>query len=319
MLVLPIVVAVIGIAALWKGADLLISSASSMAAKFGVSTAVVGITVVTLGSIAPELSIAVTSSASSANDLIIGNALGSSILKIGLVLGLAAVVSPLAIQASTLRHEFPWLIAAALLAYLLAFDLTISRADAAFLIVVGIAFQWYSVWVSKREVIEEIGKRKAKKRQHETFRTGYAWLKVLFGIVLVVLGAKFFVASSLTIAQALHIPQLLVGIVIIAMGASVPELVVTVMSSARHVPSLGIGNVIGSNVMNIHLVAGIAALIHPLTIHPDLLRFDFPMFVFFTLLVSVMFKSNHKLSRLEGGVLVVGYMVYLAYSIRLWG
>jgi len=309
---------VVGVLALYKGADLLIDHASSLAAKFGVSTMVIGLSVVTIGGIMPELTIGVTSSFAGANDLIIGNALGSSILKLGLVLGIAALVAPISVKSSTLKHEFPWLMLASVLVYFLAFDLTISRGDAIILIVLGIAFQWYSVRTSQKDMLEELGKRKYEARQGQTMKSSRSWGKIILGLTLIIIGAKLFVDASLAFAIELNISELLVGIIIIAFGASIPELAVTVMSAARHEPAIGIGNIIGSNVMNIHLVAGIAALIHPLTIHPDLLIFDFPMFIFFTILVSVLFKSSHRLSRFEGALLLSGYALYFIYSIRFW-
>lgn len=309
----------IGVLALYKGADLLVDYSSSLAAKLGVSTMVIGLTVVTLGSIMPETSIAITSSLSNANDLIIGNALGSSILKLGLVFGLAALIAPIAVKESVLKHEFPWLMLASVLIFFLAFDLEISRGDALILIILGIAFQWYSVKVSQKEMLEHIGKQKIKKQKKESLKSSRTWIRIIIGILLIALGAKLFVDSSLFIALSLGLSELFVGMVIIAIGASVPELVITIMSAVRHHAGLGIGNIIGSNVMNIHLVVGIAALIHPLKIHPDLLIFDFPAFIFFTILVCVLFNSSHKLSRFEGGILAVGYALYFMYAVKFWG
>ncbi len=309
----------IGVLALYKGADLLVSRASSLAAKMGVSTAVVGLSVVTLGGITPELSIGITASLAQANDLIIGNAIGSSILKLAFVFGLAAIIAPIRIQGSTLKHEFPWVMLASVLIYFLAFDLEISRGDAVILILLGIAFQWYSIRTSHAEMRKELGKQKHQRRKQEALKTGRAWVKIALGLALIVLGAKLFVDSSLALAVRFDVSELLVGILVIAVGASIPELVVTLVSAIKHQPGIGIGNVIGSNVMNIHLVAGIAALIHPIAIHPDLLIFDFPAFIFAAILVAALFKSHHKLTRFEGAVLVIGYLLYVVYSVKFWG
>jgi len=309
---------IVGMLALYKGADLVVDNSSRMAARFGVSTLVVGITVVTLGGIMPELSIGITSSLNHANDLIIGNALGSSILKLGFIFGIVAIIMPINIQESTLKREFLWILLASVLIFFLAFDLIISRTDALLLIILGIVFQVYSVKVSQKEVLEDVGKRKVARRKKKASRSRAFLAKIALGIILIVCGAKLFVDSSLAIARALEISELLVGIFIIAIGASIPEFVVTIMSSLRHRPGLGIGNIIGSNVMNVHLVVGIAAFINPLKIHPDLLILDFPMFIFFSILTAVLFKSSHRLSRVEGGVLVIGYLLYLFYSVNFW-
>ncbi|OJI06296.1 hypothetical protein BK004_04345 [bacterium CG10_46_32] len=310
---------VIGVLALYKGADLLVSQSSALAAKMGVSTAVVGLSVVALGGIMPELSIGIAASFGHANDLIIGNAIGSSILKLALVFGVAAIIAPIKIQESTLKHEFPWVLLASVLIYFLAFDLTISRGDAMILILLGIAFQWYSIWHSKKEMQKELGKQKHKRRSRAALKTGRAWVKIVLGLVLIILGAKLFVDSSLALALYFHISELLIGVLVIAIGASIPELVVTLVSAIKHQPGLGIGNIIGSNVMNIHVVVGVAALISPLSIHPDLLIMDFPTLIFTAILVAVLFKSSHRLSRFEGVVLVMGYLLYVVYSIKFWG
>ncbi len=309
----------LGVLALYKGALLLVSRASSLAAKMGVRTAVVGLSVVTLGGITPELSIGITASLAQANDLIIGNAIGSSILKLALVFGVAAAIAPLRIHASTLKHEFPWVMLAAVLIYFLAFDLEISRGDAIILILLGIAFQWYSIHRSHAEMRKELGAHKHARRKKEALKTGRAWVRIALGLILIILGAKLFVDSSLALAAQFGVSELLVGILVIAVGASIPELVVTLVSAAKHQPGIGIGNVIGSNVMNIHLVVGIAALISPIAINPDLLVLDFPAFIFAAILVAALFKSHHTLTRFEGAVLVMGYLLYAVYSVKFWG
>ena len=138
MTFLIILFLVIGMLALYKGADLLVKNASELAAKLGISTVVVGLTVVTIGTIMPEFIVAITSSLKGANDLIIGNALGTTMFSFGLILGLAALINPLAIKDSVLKHEFPWIGLYAVVIYLLAFDLVISRGDAVILILLGI-------------------------------------------------------------------------------------------------------------------------------------------------------------------------------------
>lgn len=304
---------------MYKGADLLVDHASHLAAKLGVSTAVVGLSVVALGGIMPELSIGMTSALTKANDLIIGNALGSSIFKLGLVLGIAALIYPLVIQASILRHEIPWLILAAVMFFYLAYDLTISRNDGVILVILAVGFEWYSIRSSRQDLLLEVGKRRVMLNRRRPLDHHRAWLKIVLGLLLIILGAKLFVDSSLSLAHYWGVSQLFAGMLIIALGTSLPELVVTIMSAVRHQSALGIGNIIGSNVMNIFLVVGITALVHPLRIHPDLLVFDFPMLIFFTLLVSLLFKSHHRLTRLEGAFLVLGYIFYFVYSVKFWG
>ncbi len=304
--------------ALYKGADLLIDHASSLAARMGVSTVVIGLTVVSVGTILPELFVALNASIQGANDVIIGNALGTTIFNFGMILGIAALMNPIAIQDSVLKHEFPWVMLYAVVIYFLAFDLVISRGDALILLLLAVAFIWFSVTQSQKDVLEELGKTKTKQRKKAVLKTSKSWLKIGLGLLLIVGGAKLFVDSALAFASFLGVSELLAGLLIVAIGTSLPELVTTIMASARHQPAVGVGNIIGASTMNIFLIVGLAALIRPISIHPDMLVFDFPMVIFFTILISVLFKSSHKLSRFEGALLVAGYIMYFVYSIKFW-
>lgn len=301
----------IGLIALYKGADLVVGNASSLAVKMGVSTVVVGLSVVALATVLPELSVAIMASVHGAADLIIGNALGTTIFNIGIILGLAALLNPIAVQRSTLRYEFPWLLLYAVVIFYLAYDLVIDRADGILLIFLAVVFIWFSIRESRKNPWPKV--------PAPLLRSRHSWPQIVIGLLLIVIGAKLFVDSSLYLAQQLGLSQFLVGIVLVAIGTSLPELAVTLTASARHQAGVGVGNIIGSNTLNVFFIIGLAALIRPLAIHPDLLIFDFPMVIFFAILVSLLFKSHHKLSRFEGAVLVAGYIFYLVYSLKFWG
>lgn len=319
MIFWTILLIIIGVIALFKGAHLLVVHVSHLAARMGVTVTVVGLSVVALGNIMPELSVGITSSLSHANDLIIGNVLGSSVLKLGLVLGVAALIYPLTIKTTILRHEIPWLLLATVFFFFLAYDLTISRSDGVMLVALAIFFEWYSISQSRREFLLEAGKQKIKVKRKLAKYHHHAWFKIILGFLLLICGAKLFVDSSLLLAGMMHISQLFAGILVISIGTSLPELAVAIISAWHREPGLVIGDIIGSNIMNIFLVLGIATIINPIIVHPDLLVFDFPMLIFFTIIVSLMFKSHHRLSRFEGGLLVTGYIIYLMYSIKFWG
>jgi cation:H+ antiporter len=204
----------------------------------------------------------------------------------------------------------------AVVIYLLAFDLTISRGDAIILLLLAVAFIWYSIKQSQREVLHEIGKQQRSARAKR--KPTRSWGKIILGILLIVGGAKLFVDSALSLAQTIGASELIVGLLVVAIGTSLPEMVTTIMASARHTPAIGVGNIIGSTTMNVFFIVGVASLIRPITIHPDMLVFDFPIVIFFTILISVLFASSHRLTRFEGGLLVAGYIGYLVYSIKFW-
>tara|TARA_Y100000310_G_C20684739_1_gene818209 strand:+ start:2618 stop:3577 length:960 start_codon:yes stop_codon:yes gene_type:complete len=309
---------IIGIIALWKGADLLVKYASQLAARLGVSTIVVGLTLVTFGTVLPEFTVAIISSINNANDLIIGNALGTTAFSFGLILGLAALINPIAIKDSTLKHQFPWIGLYAVVIYLLAFDLTISRPDGVLLLLLGAAFVWYAIYKSKLEKIKEKGKQSVRRVQKKTLTTGKSWIKIIIGILLVVGGAKLLIDSALGLAQSFGASELIMGILVVAIGTSLPELVTMIMAAHRHEPAVGVGNVIGSATMNVFAIVGVASLIRPISIHPDMLIFDFPAVIFFVILISVFFASSHRLTRFEGALLIVGYIGYVIYSLKFW-
>ncbi|MBU2575611.1 calcium/sodium antiporter [Patescibacteria group bacterium] len=310
---------VIGILSLYKGADLLVKHSSSLAAKLGISTMAVGLTVITFGTILPEFTVAIISSINKANDLIIGNALGTTAFCFGFILGLAALINPIAIKDSTLKNQFPWIGLYAVVIYLLAFDLTISRGDGGILLLLGAAFVGYSIYQSRKERIEEIGKRAVKRSQKKALKTAFSWIKIILGILLIIGGAKLLIDSSLAIVSHLGASELIIGIVVIAIGTSLPEFVTMITASFKDRPAVGIGNVIGGATMNVFAIVGIASVIDPIKIHPDMLVFDFPAVIFFVILISVLFASSHKLTRFEGALLIAGYIGYLVYSIKFWG
>jgi len=305
-----VILLVIGVAALFKGGDLVLDHSSSLAAKWGVSVVVVGLSILAMSTVMPELTVAVISSFRGANDLIIGNALGTTIFNIGIILGIAALVRPMSIQKGTLRHEVPFFLLYAVVIYFLGYDLTISRPDGIILIALAAVFIWYSVHESHESFVKKFGSGNVR---------DHSWGYIILGLVLVVLGAKLFIDSALYLADKFGISEFLVGILVIAIGTSLPELVTTIMASYRHKAEIGVGNVIGSNTLNVFFILGVAALIHPLKIHPDLLIFDFPMMIFFAIIVSLMLKTSQRLTRLEGAFLVIGYIFYFIYSIKFWG
>lgn len=301
---------ILGVAALFKGADLVVDHSSSLAAKWGVSVVGIGLSVVALATVMPELTVAIMSSLRGASDLVIGNALGTTIFNIGIVLGIAALVNPIYIHKSTLQHEVPFFFLYAVVIFFMAYDLVISRSDALVLIVLAVLFVWYSIHESRHTFVSQFG---------SGFVRSHSWPYIFLGLGLVVLGAKLFVNSSLVLAAKFGLSEFLVGVIVVAIATSLPELLTTVMASARHKAEVGIGNIIGANTLNVFFILGVAAFIHPIRIHPDLLIFDFPMVIFFAIIISMMLKTSHRLTRLEGAFLVAGYIMYFVYSIKFWG
>lgn len=318
MLFLIIFLFALGLLALCKGADLIVSFSAPAAVRWGVPLAVIGIAVVSFGTVLPELAVVIMAALSGANDLIVGNALGTFIFNLGIVLGIAALRNPLPIQGSILRHEFPWLLLSGAVIYFLSYDLLISRPDAIVLIVLALIFIWYSIRQNREHHAEQAQAHLsgAISNYHSTARV---WIKLIVGLSLLVIGAKLFVGSIIDLSKYLHLGEFLVGVLIVAIGTSLPELATAYLASARRRAGLGIGNIIGASTMNVTWILGVAALINPIKIHPDLLIFDFPAMIFFAIIVLLLFKSNHRLSRLEGAALIALYIGYFIYSLKFWG
>ncbi len=307
-----------GLTALYYGAEWLIKGATSLALRFGIRRLVVGLTVVALGTSMPEFLVNFFAAVSDEDALALGNIVGSNIANIALILGMSALIYPLAVQPTTLRKEYPMMILVMGVFYGMSLDGRISQIDGLILVLGLISFFIYLVLDSRtadsrRQVEEEL---RAFENGEMSGRIYPVWQKVLFllgGMIGLSLGARLMVTSAVNIADLLGISHVVVGLTVVAVGTSLPELAASVMCAVRKEPDLSVGNILGSNLLNVLFVVGLVALIRPLAVDQESIKIHFPVMLGFGLLLYPLARTNYSISRLEGGILIAGFVAYMVY------
>ena len=311
------VLMVLGLAALITGAELLVRGGSRLAARLGIPPIVVGVTVVSLGTSTPELAIGVQSALQDDGTLALGNIAGTNTVNLLLILGLSALIRPLAMKTETLRFDLPVMSAAALLLLVMAWDGVLSRTEGVIMILGAALYAgWIVVWTRresqavKDEYDHELGVPTAQ-RTRRAVAVNVTLL--VAGIVVIVVGADLLVDGAVQIAQTFGVSDAVIGLTIVAVGTSAPELVTTMVSTVKDDRDIAIGNILGSSVYNILLILGVTAVVAPsgAIVEPDLARIDIPVMVAATIVCIPVFITGRRVSRLEGGAFVASYLAYL--------
>jgi len=313
-----ILLVVAGLVLLIWGADRFVHGAAACARNLGVAPLMIGLTVVALATSAPEILVSVVASLDNQPGLAFGNAIGSNIVNIGLVLGMTAIIRPIKLESATLRREMPALLAVTLLTVSLFLDSFLSRVDG-LVMLTGLVI--VMVWLAR------LGMRSAAndpiKIDYEaeipsdvSMNMAIVWLAIGFAILLV--GAKMLEHGAVGIAQELGVSEVVIGVTIVAFGTSLPELAVSVASALKGEYGLAIGNIVGSNIFNLLAVIGVAATIAPAALAPSVLSLHIFVMVAFTLVLFAMtydYDGRAQLSRLEGVALLIAYIAYDGYVI----
>lgn len=311
---------VIGFGLLIKGADFLVEGASAIAKKYHVPSIVIGLTIVSFGTSAPEFVVSMLASYQGNTEIAIGNILGSNIANILLILGVSAIIFPLATKLNTVWKEIPMSLLAALVLAILANDIlidnetigAISRADGMILIGFFIIFLYYTFGISKVQGEGSEDPRIA------TLGVGKSVLYIAGGLAGLVFGGKWIVDGAVSIAQSFNVSESLIGLTIVAIGTSLPELATSAIAAYKKHTDIAIGNVIGSNIFNIFWVLGFSALVRPL---PFSATSNLDVLVTIgasALLFLVMFiGKRHTIQRWQGAVMIAMYVGYLGYLIAM--
>lgn len=302
------VLLIVGIGLLYAGGELLVRSAGALAARFGISPLVIGLTVVAFGTSAPELAATVAASLRGVPDLGVGNVLGSNIANVGLILGLAALLAPIAGSASFLRREIPVVLAVMLLLVPLAWDGTLGRWDGALLIALLAGYLVLMVR-QDRSVVDE-----ALSEGAERVPPWRGALGAAAGVTLLVLGAEALVRGGVEIATALGVPEQVIGLTMVAFGTSLPELASSVVAAARGEGEMILGNIAGSNVFNVLAVFGATSLITPLPVALSAVRFDLGVALAFSAALIPLMGLRAGLGRGRGGLLLGAYLAYVVLA-----
>ena len=260
-MILNILLLIVGFILLIKGANIFVDGASSTAQNFKVSKMLIGLTIVAFGTSAPEFAVSMSALASGSTDMVLGNVIGSNIMNILLILGVASVISPITIKDNTVKKELPLTLLISTLLVVLFLDISlgnglanqITRADGIVILLFFSVFLYYLITLAKQ--------KKETKEEHPQFKLGKSLLFVLIGLVGIVLGSNLVVDNASNIAKILGISERVISLTIIAFGTSLPELVTTIVSAKKGEQDLLVGNIIGSNIFNICVVLGIPVAI----------------------------------------------------------
>ena len=307
---------IIGFVFLIKGADLFVEGASSIAKKFNVPAMVIGLTVVAMGTSAPEAAVSITSSLAGQNDMSVANVVGSNFFNILVVLGVSSIIATLPVEKNTIKKDTPFLLIVSGLLFLFGINLRISRVEGLIFLGLFIYFLINTVKNAKNNALdaEEEAAITAEVENVVEFSVPKTILLSVIGIVGIILGGDMVVDSATKIATTLGMSANLVGLTIVAVGTSLPEFVTSIVAIRKGETEIAIGNVIGSNVFNILLVLGLATSIKPITISMFAL-FDIVFMVLVTILLYLFMKKNNSLVRKQGIILVAIYIVYMVYTI----
>ncbi|NWF67973.1 MAG: calcium/sodium antiporter [Chloroflexi bacterium] len=309
---------VVGLFGLYFGGEWLIKSAARLATALGVPLLIVGLTVVALGTSAPELVVSVSAALQGFSDIALGNVIGSNIANLSLIIGLAGLVRPLQIRISLIKREIPVMIGISLVMFVMALDGQISQGEGLALALGYIAFSYLlyklpaapepneALYESEVEAVE--GAPPQISRARET-------LRLLAGLALLVGGAQAMVTGAVAIARDFGISELVIGLTLVAAGTSLPEIATCVLAALRGHSDIAVGNAIGSNIVNILVILGVTALVRPVPVDPALLGFELPLMLFFAVL-PIAFILDLKLARWQAGMLLLGYGLFVAATLE---
>ena len=302
-----VVFLLLGIVFLLVGGDLLVKSSAALASKLNVSPFLIGITVVSFGTSAPELLVSLNAALQGSTGIAMGNVIGSNIANIALVLGLTILIRPINLESK--RYLFSWLIMliSSVMFYGFSMDGVIDPIDGLFFIAGLILFISLSIRYRHSSIDEE--------EIEERINTRLIPLYFILGAVGLYFGSEFLVANSVIIAKYFGLSEFVIGITIVALGTSLPELVTSVIAILKGQSSISIGNLIGSNIFNVFAVLGITSLVRPLDADTSLLISDLPIMLGVTLLLGLFLFISRKLRRIEGVLLISIYLIYLAFSV----
>ena len=311
-ILLSVMAIITGFGLLVWGAERFVHGAAAIARNFGVAPLIIGLTVVGIGTSAPEILISIVAASQGNPALAVGNALGSNITNIALVLGITAIVMPLTVKSETLRREYPIMFIVMLLALILVMDGHLGQIDGLILISGLFVMLYWMIQQGKKQKRDPMEKEFEQEIPKISNQKAFLWLAI--GLILLIISSRGLVWGSVNIAKAAGISDLVIGLTIVAIGTSLPELAASIMSALKKEHDIAIGNIIGSNMFNLLVVLGIPGLISPHFIDTSILERDFPFMIGLSIALFLMaygFKGEGRINRFEGGLLLGGYVAYM--------
>ena len=322
MLFLNILLLIVGFAALVKGADFFVDGSSALARTFKVPGVIIGLTIVALGTSAPELAVSTSAAIQGANEIALSNVVGSNIFNLLMVLGVCAIIRPIPIEKVILKRDFPLsIIVTAALFGVLAIPLftgkaqwtapvstvvsEVSRPIGIGLLVIFAAYMAFLIYVSRKNPTED--------DLAENMPVWNSLLLILIGLACIVIGGQLVVENAKSIAAAFGMSETLIGLTVVALGTSLPELVTSIVAARKGEHGMAVGNVVGSNIFNLMFILGISSTIHPVAVNLASVT-DLAILVVVSAVVFI-FSLTKKINRIEGAVMVLMYIGTMVYAI----
>lgn len=308
-----VVLLIIGFAFLVKGADAFVEGSSSIAKHFQVPSLIIGMTIVAMGTSLPETAVSVTASIAGSNALAVSNAVGSNIFNLMVVIGVCAVLTPVAVQKSSLKIDIPFSIVCALLLLVLGHDrMMLTRVNGLILIVLFAFFILYMIRSAQQSMNNEDSEFAAEAAEMKVMSVPKSLIFIVIGIAGITLGSDWVVDGAKTIASAFGISENLIGLTIVAFGTSLPELMTSIVAARKNEVDMALGNAVGSNIFNILMVLGIASALSPIAFIQENI-IDIIILVGFSFIVWLMAWTKHRLDKIEGLAMILLYAGYVVY------
>jgi cation:H+ antiporter len=311
--------ALLGLALLLTGAELLTRGGGDVAARLGISPIVIGLTVVAIGTSAPELAVGIDAALQGNGALAVGNIAGTNTVNLLLIFGLSAMLRPLPLRLQTVRMDLPAMVAAAMAVWAMCWDGNLSRSDGVVLMVAGVAYTLLVIYLARRE---SLAASAAFSEQYKPMAAppGRGVLGAVAmlggGIAVIVYGAHLFVEGTVALARVWGVSDAFIGLTVVAIGTSSPELVTTLVSTLRGQRDIGIGNLLGSSIYNLVFILGTTSVVSAsLPVPQELIRIDIPVMVVVTIACVPVFLTRRNVSRMEGALFTSAYVAYLAYLL----
>ena len=308
--ILQLILLVAGFVILIKGADWFVDGAVGIAEKFGIPQLVIGLTIVAMGTSAPEAAVSISAAMKGSADITIGNIVGSNIMNILIILGLSAVITPLAVAKSTVKIETPFVILITLILLALGWDGTITFVDGIILWALFIAYLAYLFMLAKKQ--QALGGPEEEEEEKKPLSLPKALLLIVVGMALIILGSNLAVEGATGLARFFGLSERFIGLTIVALGTSLPELVTSVTAARKKAADIAIGNIVGSNIFNILFVVGTSSLIIPITF-AESFRIDTAVAAAVALLLLICCAPKKRLSRVSGILMLVCYVLYFVF------
>ncbi len=322
-MLISIILIIVGLVLLVVGGEVLLRGAVGLATLLKLTPAIIGLTVVAAGTSVPELAVSGIAAWQNKTEIAVANVVGSNIFNIAVIIGLCALIRPIKIDGNTVKLEYPVLVIVTLLCLVIAQDGEINRLDATLCIAIYVGFTAYMVSLVRQQLTtkqEEHLEGQMKEMTTDTLVAQPRWWSSLafvgVGVILLSVGAHITVTGASDLAALLGMSQRLIGLTIVSMGTGLPEVVSSLVSSYRGRSDMAIGNVIGSNLFNILMILGITGFIAPIPVDTALIRSDGAWMMGITLLLFPLMSTGFRINRLEAGLLIITYGVYLALLLR---